>query len=232
MAILTKADCDRRPVADSGKFLPAPFVFDHLSEWSLNKPFAPATDRNKGPILAQLRHLLTEPATVLEIGSGTGQHAVHFSAALPHLIWQCTDLPHALEGMRQWLDEAGTENLYPPIVLDVRVRPWPFRAVEVVYTANTLHIMDWDAVRDTFAGAAQVLKLDGRFMSYGPFCYHGVHTSEGNAGFDRQLRFQGAGSGIRDIDDLEMLATDSGLKLCRDIEMPANNRLLIWSRRS
>lgn len=196
----------------------------------MNKPFAPATDRNKGPILDQLRHLLTEPASVLEIGSGTGQHAVHFAAALPHLRWQCTDLPPALEGMRLWLEEAGLGNLYPPATLDVRVRPWPFPTVDVVYTANTLHIMSWDAVSDVFAGAAQVLRSHGRFVSYGPFRYHGAHTSEGNLRFDRQLRSQGVGSGIRDIDDLRALAVITGLDLCGDIAMPANNRLLIWSR--
>ena len=147
-------------------------------------------------------------------------------------LWEQVSLSPVLLNRLQRSTHAAHHhsNLYPPATLDVRVRPWPFPTVDVVYTANTLHIMSWDAVSDVFAGAAQVLRSHGRFVSYGPFRYHGAHTSEGNLRFDRQLRSQGVGSGIRDIDDLRALAVITGLDLCGDIAMPANNRLLIWSR--
>lgn len=204
----------------------------------ISKPFSQACENNKAPILAVLQELLQEashPNTqVLEIGSGTGQHAAYFAPRLPWLNWQPTDQAHYLPGCRLWIEEAraaGANNLQLPKVLDVLQPKWPELKMEAAYSANTAHIMHWPAVEAMFHGLGQRLPAQGYFCLYGPFCYSGQHTSESNESFDRHLRQQDPGMGIRDLDILEPLAKAAGFKLTADHALPANNRLLIWQKK-
>ena len=201
---------------------------------SNERPFSQASENNKAPILGELREWLASSHAVLELGSGTGQHAVHFAPELAHLIWHTSDLPPAHAGINAWLAHMPAGNLRAPRIIDVRCEAWhqpvSALAVDAVYSANTAHIMHWDAVRSMFAGVGQVLPIDGLFLLYGPFCYAGEHTSDGNRAFDASLRAQDPGMGIRDRHALDGLAADAGLVLAADQAMPANNRLLIWRR--
>ncbi len=169
---------------------------------------------------------------MLEIGSGTGQHAVHFAAHLPHLTWQPSDRAEYLSGLRERIAREGPPNLHPAVELDVRELPWPIEAVDAVFTANTLHIMDWDAVQDFFRGVGSVLSAPGVLCIYGPFRYRGGYTSESNAQFDRYLQGRDPRSGLRDFEKVNKLALAQGLRLLDDIAMPANNQLLIWHKGS
>jgi SAM-dependent methyltransferase len=196
---------------------------------TMDKPFSEACARNRGPILQVLRVELAGARQVLEIGSRTGQHAVHFAAALPHLRWQCSDLAEHLAGMQLWLDEADLPNLPAPIVLDVD-GPWPRSRFDAVFTANTLHILRWVQVQRLFDGVGQVLRPEGCLVAYGPFNVDGRHTSAGNAQFDATLRAEDAQRGLRDIGALDALARDVGLLRGADHTMPANNRCLVWRR--
>ena len=195
-----------------------------------DKPFSTACENNKGPILAVLRRYLTAPATVLEIGSGTGQHSVHFGAALPQVTWQTSDLPANHAGIRAWLDEAGLPNVLPPLKLDVAGGSWETGPVDAVFSANTAHIMHWPVVVAMLAGVGRLLPADGLFMLYGPFNYDGRHTSESNARFDLSLRMNDPGMGIRDFEAVRDELARAGLALEADHEMPANNRLLVFRR--
>ncbi|MDE2150686.1 MAG: DUF938 domain-containing protein [Gammaproteobacteria bacterium] len=194
------------------------------------KPFAPACERNRGPILAVLREHFAGRRRVLEIGSGTGQHAVFFARALPQLSWQTSDRAPALPGIRAWLDEAGLPNTPPPLALDVG-GVWPRATYDAVFSANTLHIMSWDEVELLFAGLPGVLVDDARLVLYGPFSYDGRHTSASNAAFDASLHAMAAHMGVRDFAMVDALARSAGLELVEDRAMPANNRCLVWVRR-
>ena len=191
------------------------------------KPFAPACERNRDPILAVLRTHFADRRRVLEVGSGTGQHAVHFAAAMPWLTWQCADLAPQLPGIRQWLDEAGLPNTPPPIALDVG-GPWPDGPYDAVFSANTLHIVGWAEVEAFFAGVGQVLGAGGTLVVYGPFNTDGDYTSASNRDFDAWLKARDPASGIRDAEAVERLAARAGLHAVADIAMPANNRCLVW----
>jgi cyclopropane fatty-acyl-phospholipid synthase-like methyltransferase len=193
------------------------------------KPYSEACDRNRGPILEVLRDHFADRRHVLEIGSGTGQHAVHFAAALPHLTWQTSDVDSNLAGIRLWLEEAGLPNLPPPIALEVTGH-WPEQRFDAIFTANTLHIMGWPEVGALFAGLPQVLTADAVLAVYGPFNYDGRFTSESNASFDAWLKQRSAQSGIRDFAAVDELARSIGFELMEDRAMPANNRTLIWRR--
>lgn len=197
---------------------------------SNRKPYSESCEQNRMPILAVLMRLFTGPGRLLEIGSGTGQHAAYFSTDLPHLVWQPSDVAENLPGIRAWRDAAGLDNLLEPVVLDVRQRPWPIEVVDYVYSANTAHIMSWPAVGDFIAGVGEVLAPGGRFVLYGPFNYGGQFTSESNARFDVWLKGRDPQSGVRDFEAVDALATAAGLRLLEDIEMPANNRVLCWER--
>ncbi len=199
-------------------------------ESKVNLPFSQACENNKAPILAVLKQYLTEAASVLEIGSGTGQHAVFFAERLPQLRWQTSDRCHMLPGITAWQAQAGLPNLPPPLELDVAVWPWPVLETDVVFSANTAHIMSWPLVKALVDGVGRVLHADGLFMLYGPFNYDGRHTSESNAQFDRMLRTRDPESGIRDIEALVLHADKAGLEIIADHAMPANNRLLVWRR--
>ncbi len=197
------------------------------------KPYSEACERNRAPILDVLREAFAAAREVLEIGSGTGQHAVYFAQHLPHLTWHASDLPEHHAGINAWIAEAGVANLrapVAPVALDVRDARWPVPAVDAVFTANTLHIMDWAAVQAVFLGVAQVLNPGGTFAVYGPFNYGGQFTSDSNARFDALLRSRGVGSGLRDFEAVDALARGSGLRFVRDVPMPANNRTLVWRR--
>jgi SAM-dependent methyltransferase len=191
------------------------------------KPFSESCDRNKAPILERLREVFSRPAKILEIGSGTGQHAVHFGAALPHLTWQTSDLPANHPGIQAWLLEAALPNVLPPIALDVS-GPWPDQAYEGVFTANTLHIVSWEEAQKLIAGAAKVLRPGGRLVIYGPFNYRGAFTSDSNARFDEWLKNRDPRSGIRDFGAVAKCAEINGMQLQADHAMPANNRKLIF----
>jgi SAM-dependent methyltransferase len=194
------------------------------------RPYSEACDQNKQPILAVLRECMVHSGTVLEIGSGTGQHAVHFARHLPHLTWQPSDVQEYLAGMQLWLDEAELPNVRPPLALDVTDDPWPIERADYVFSANTAHIMSWPEVEKLVAGVAAVLTTGGLFCLYGPFSYAGRHTSESNVSFDAWLKMRDPQSGVRDFVRLDALATEVGLDLNKDYAMPANNRTLVWSR--
>lgn len=193
------------------------------------KPFSPSSERNQAPILEVLRPHLVSYRRVLEIGSGTGQHAVYFARALPSTIWQTSDLPEGLPGIRMWLDEAALANLPPPLQLDVN-GIWPKTRFDAAFTANTLHIMGWPEVEKFFARLDEVLEPRALLAIYGPFNYGGQFTSPSNRAFDEWLKRQSAVSGIRDFEAVNALASSIGLELVDDHAMPANNRLLIWRR--
>ena len=199
----------------------------------IDKPFSPACEENKQPILEVLKPRLIDAHSVLEIGSGTGQHAVHFAAAMPNLRWQCTDVPAHLPGIRQWLDEAQLPNLSAPLALDMEtdwLAAFSGRGYDAVFSANTAHIMSLAQVERLFAGVGALLPAGGRFLLYGPFSIDGQHTSESNARFDQSLRLQNPASGVRDRRELERFAAEAGLALEEDIAMPVNNRTLVWRR--
>lgn len=196
----------------------------------MDKPFSQACENNKEPILAVLRRHLGDVRDVLEIGSGTGQHAVFFAAQLPHLIWQTSDLPANHDGIQAWIRSARLGNVHPPLALDVGVQPWPVVSSSAVFSANTAHIMSWPMVEALVAGVGRVLRSGGRFCLYGPFNYGGRYTSDSNARFDEWLRMRDAESAIRDFEAVDRLARDAGLQLLEDNAMPANNRLLVWRR--
>jgi SAM-dependent methyltransferase len=196
---------------------------------SSDKPYSAASERNREPILAVLRDAFAPCRAVLEIGSGTGQHAVHFAAAMPGLRWQSSDRAENLPGIRAWLAEAGLPNTPPPLELDVAGGTWPAaRSVDAVFSANTLHIMSWDEVERMFAGIAQVVRANGMLAIYGPFNVDGRFTSESNAAFDRALRAAVAHRGIRDAADVDALAATHGFVLVADHALPANNRCRVW----
>jgi cyclopropane fatty-acyl-phospholipid synthase-like methyltransferase len=195
------------------------------------KPFSPACERNRQPILEALSEILRDSKFVLEVGSGTGQHAVYFAQHLPHLQWQTSDRQENHAGIRAWIEESGLPNVLPPLELDVTNSPWPvFAGVDAVFSANTTHIMSWPMVQQMIAGIANVLPKGGLFVLYGPFNYGGKFTSESNARFDASLKAAAPHQGIRDFESIDTLATSLGLNRVADRDMPSNNRLLVWSR--
>jgi cyclopropane fatty-acyl-phospholipid synthase-like methyltransferase len=196
----------------------------------MNKQFSSACERNRQPILDVLKIELATCTRVLEIGSGTGQHAVFFAAQLPQLIWQTSDLAQNHPSIQAWMEEAKLPNVLPPIVLDMAQPVWPSEGFDAVFTANTCHIMAWPQVESMFAGAAHILPPGRKLCVYGPFNYAGKFTSPGNAQFDASLRAQAPHMGIRDIEAMQSLAHAQGFVMQADHAMPANNRLLVWQR--
>jgi cyclopropane fatty-acyl-phospholipid synthase-like methyltransferase len=196
----------------------------------LDKPYSAACERNRVPILEGLRPHFADRKRVLEIGSGSGQHAVHFAAAMPWLTWRCSDRPDYLPGIRSWLQEAGLPNTPEPIELDVARGPWPNDDFDAIFSANTLHIMGWEEIEALFAGLDDALSDDAVLAVYGPFNQGCVFTSDSNREFDASLRARDPRMGLRDLGAVDALAQETGLTLINDIAMPANNRLLIWRR--
>jgi hypothetical protein len=186
------------------------------------KPFSEASERNRAPILEVLKRVFSKVRFVLEIGSGTGQHAAYFAPELPHLVWQASDVAENLPGIREWVTDP------PPIELDVD-KGWPKLEVDAVFSANTCHIMSWPQVERMFEGVGKIPTLEV-FCLYGPFNYGGKHTSESNARFDAMLRSRDPKSGLRNVEELVELGKRAGLVLEEDNPMPANNRLLVFKK--
>jgi Protein of unknown function (DUF938) len=192
----------------------------HLEIAQALKPFSEASERNRAPILAILKRVFNDRKHVLEIGSGTGQHAAYFARELPHLVWQTSDVAENLPGIREWISDP------PPIELEVE-KEWPKVDADAVFSANTCHIMSWQQVQRMIEGIGKIETLQ-TFCLYGPFNYGGKHTSDSNARFDAMLRARDPASGLRDFEKINALAEKAGLRLEEDNAMPANNRLLVW----
>jgi cyclopropane fatty-acyl-phospholipid synthase-like methyltransferase len=193
-------------------------------------PFSAACERNKDPILEVLRLRFADRAQVLEIGSGTGQHAVHFARALAHLTWHPTEQLAYLADLAERVRLEALPNLRPPTVLDVRQSIWPVRSVDASFTANTLHIMSWAEVMSLFHGIGAVLSPGGVLCIYGPFRYEGRYTSDSNREFDLMLQERDPDSGLRDMQAVTALAQQYGLRLDADHDLPANNRLVVFTK--
>lgn len=195
----------------------------------MNRPFASACEENKEVILAAIKPYLR--GEVLEIGSGTGQHAVYFAAEIPDLIWQTSDRADYLAGIETWIESSGLNCLPAPLLLDV-LGDWPARHYDMIFSANSFHIMDRSMVEHCIAGVGSCLRQGGVFAVYGPFNYEGSYTSSSNERFDQYLRAQDPASGIKDFEWLDDLANKAELTLLKDVEMPANNRTIVWQKRT
>lgn len=194
------------------------------------KPYAESCDINKDPILDVLRDVFADRHKVLELASGTGQHAAHFGKALPHLSWQTSELAENHAGIQAWLDEAQLPNVLSPVHIDANDAHWPVARFDAIFNANTVHILSWPEVVKLFSGIGRVLEPGGILCLYGPFNYDGKFTSDSNARFDVWLKTRNPLSGVRDFEALDTLAAAQGLALLKDIEMPINNRTLVWKR--
>ena len=190
-------------------------------------PFSQACENNKTPILEVIRNWFRDGETILEVGSGTGQHAVYFAENMPGVIWQCADQTHYHSIINQRVADAQLPNLFPAIDLDVLSFNWRDIDVDSVFSANTAHIMPWSAVEAMFIGIGALI-TDGVFVLYGPFNRDGEFTSESNFRFHQSLQREAPHMGIRNDADLGQLARRCGLTMVKDIDMPANNRILIW----
>ncbi len=200
-----------------------------MNSSSLEKPYAIACERNREPILAVLRQCLPESGRVLEIGSGTGQHAAYFSSAFPNLEWLPSDLPHNLEGISLWREEAG-ENCLAPISLDLLSDKLELPSADAIVCINTLHIVAWQGACRLFAGAGRVLAPGQGMYLYGPYRYADRPLEPSNVQFDQWLKARDPVSGIRNYEDLARIARDQGFVLDFDVPMPANNRSLCFKR--
>ncbi len=194
------------------------------------KPYAESCDINKDPILNVLRDVFADRHKVLELASGTGQHAVHFGKALPHLTWQTSELMENHAGIQAWLDEAQLPNVLSPLHIDANDVQWPVSQYDAIFNANTVHILSWPEVVKLFSGIGRVMEPGGILCLYGPFNYGGKFTSDSNARFDVWLKNRNPLSGVRDFEALDTLAVAQGMNLLKDIEMPINNRTLVWKR--
>ena len=197
---------------------------------NIQKPFSESCVQNQQPILDVLLPLLKDKKHLLEIGSGTGQHAVFFAKHMPHLIWQTSDQNMYHDGIKLWLDEANLDNTKYPLSLNVSVDQWPKTTFDTIFSANAVHIMSWENVVDYFTQASPLLESGGYFVLYGPFNYNGKYTSESNARFDQWLKNNDPKSCIKDFEKVNELAEEGNLKLVDDIAMPANNRVLVWQK--
>ncbi len=194
----------------------------------MNKPVAESCLQNQQVILEVLQALFTEPGEVLEVGSGTGQHAVYFTEHMPHLIWQPGDLEDQIAGMKMWFAAVDHGRIREPMLLDVDADPWAVDKVDYVFTANTIHIISTPQVERLFQQVAPCMKPGALFAQYGPFNYNGNYTSESNARFDVWLKQRNPDSCIKHFEDLQALADKYNMRLFKDVEMPANNRILVW----
>ncbi|MBN4079397.1 DUF938 domain-containing protein [Beggiatoa alba] len=194
------------------------------------KPFSESCEQNKHAILGVLQKEFADVKQLLEIGSGTGQHAVFFARALPHLVWQTSDVLDWHSGIQGWIDDEGPPNVRTPLMLNVETDPWPNTHYDAIFSANTVHIMGWPEVQKLFVGIGEVLAVGGRFCLYGPFNVDGKFTSESNANFELWLKSQNPKSGIRDQAELDALAHDARLVRAATYTMPANNNILVWEK--
>lgn len=204
-----------------------------MEPYARMKPFAPSCEKNQSPILEKLKVLLPKEraGSLLEIGSGTGQHACAFSQHLPHITWQPSELSDKISDIQQWIEESHAHNCLSPIILDVtNPQNWPRMEYSAAFSANTAHALSWMQVIQLFQGVNQCLAEQGLFILYGPFNIGQQYTSNSNAEFDRWLKTHNPFSGIRDIEAIQALADDCGLKPLYDFEMPSHNRLLVWEK--
>jgi len=196
----------------------------------MNKPYAPSCEQNQQVILDSLKILFIAPGDVLEIGSGTGQHAVFFTQQLSHLNWQPSDLETEQLGMKLWFKDVEHNRIKSPIVLDVDMKNWSVEQMNYIFTANTTHIISSKQTEKLFKHVGATLKIDGLFVQYGPFNYNEKYTSASNAQFDIWLKQRNSLSCIKNFETLLKLAKIESMKIFKDIEMPANNRLLVWQK--
>ncbi|BDC42587.1 Protein of unknown function [Paraburkholderia steynii] len=193
---------------------------------------APSAERNRAPILAVLERVLPATGTVLEIASGTGQHAIHFAAALPHLVWQPSDLDdEARASIAAWTAHSGLANVRPPLALDVRDASWGIEAAAAIVCINMIHISPWASAQALIGGAGRLLGPGGVLFLYGPYRRGGAHTAPTNAAFDEQLRRRNPAWGVRDMEDVVALADAAGFDADEPVEMPANNFSLVFRKR-
>ena len=191
-------------------------------------PFSPACERNKQPILEKLQMYIKPDDRVLEVGSGTGQHAAYFAEQMPDVIWQPTDQAEYYELLQQRMAVKTAENILPETILNVIDYDWSQQQYNVVYSANTLHIMSQAAGEAFLSQASQALYENGYLIIYGPFCYDGQFTSHSNQQFDQQLKQANADRGVREFNHINALLIDQGFMCVEDYAMPANNRLIVW----
>lgn len=190
---------------------------------------APATERTRGPILDVLRRVLPAEGTVLEVSSGTGQHAVYFAKHLPKLVWQPSDPdPGARASIAAWTESEGADNVRPPLDLDVTRRPWPIGRADAVVNVNMIHIAPWACCEALLEGAAELLSPGNVLFMYGPYKRGGRHTAPSNEAFDRSLRQRNPAWGVRDLDAVAAVAARHGLRLEEVVEMPANNLSVVY----
>lgn len=193
---------------------------------------APATARNREPIAEVLARLLTQPATVLEIASGTGEHAAYFGARFPYLTWQPTDFDaESLPSIDAWATEAGVANVRKALQLDASADTWPVEHADAIFSANMIHIAPIEACEGLLRGAARVLPTGGLLILYGPFREGGVHTAPSNEAFDESLRARNPAWGVRNLDDVAATASARGLDQVETVRMPANNLVVVFRKR-
>lgn len=196
----------------------------------MSKPFAPACERNQDAILQILRIELANARLILEVGSGTGQHAVYFAKALQDCKWQTSDRVDNHAGIQMWLNESNLPNVLPPLAFDVKNDHVQPNHYDAVFTANTFHIMSWDEVKLCIEKVSNALKADGKFVIYGPFNLNGAFTASSNQQFDAQLRAEDANMGIRHFEDVEAHAKQVNLRYHKKYPMPANNLILVFQK--
>ena len=196
----------------------------------MDRPYSPAVDRNKGPIFEVLKEYLMDGNNLLEIGSGTGQHAVFFAEKFPGLTWVTTDVRENLAGIKEWINEANLINVKGPEELKIGTDDFPKKPFDYVFTANTLHIMSWKEGKTLFKLLGKRLREGSLTFFYGPFNKEGKYTSQGNEEFDRSLKERDPRSGIRNFEDVVNAMESFGFKLLKDHEMPSNNRLLVFEK--
>lgn len=192
---------------------------------------APATERNRAPILAVLRDVLPASGTVLEVASGTGEHVVHFARALPHLVWQPSDPQNVLHAsIAAWVADVGVANVLEPLALDASAADWPVSSADAIICINMIHISPWAATEGLMAGAERLLPSGGVLYLYGPYRRADVITAPSNEAFDADLKRRNAAWGLRDLESTEDLAGAHGLTLDRIVEMPANNLSVVFRK--
>jgi SAM-dependent methyltransferase len=203
-----------------------------LSALGGGRLLSPSAERNKAAVAALLKTVLPDRGLVLEIGSGTGQHIVHFAKECPHLVWQPSERDEAcLQSIRDWIAVGAAGNVEPPLFLDVGVLPWPIASAAAVVSLNMIHIAPWLAAEALFRGAGAILPPDGMLVLYGPFRRDGAHTSPSNEAFDQHLRAHDPQWGVRDLEDVAACAASHGFAAPEVHEMPANNLSIVFRRR-